>query len=136
MDKEKRKGIDNCILNPLWPLNYVEDIIQKSTEYDIVLISQDLDMRTCLRENKCKYYVCFPLKECKQEYIERYKNRGNNEKFISLVSNNFETWIDALMSEENKIIMESGEYLADTLIRYGIIDKNMSNSNRLYSKKI
>ena len=71
-----------------------------------------------MRDNKCKYYVCFPKKECKDEYIERYKNRGNNEKFISLVSENFESWIDALMNEENKLIMEPGEYLEDTLNRY------------------
>jgi len=125
LDKEKRKGISNRIQNPLWPLNYVKEIIQKSKEYQIVLISQDLDLRNCLRENGCKYYVCFPKKECKQEYIERYKNRGNNEKFISLVSDNFENWVDALMNEENKLIMEPGEYLEETLIRYEMINENI-----------
>ncbi len=118
MNKEERKGATNRIQNPMWPINYVREIIKKASEYDIVLISQDLEVRECLRDNKCKYYVCFPKKECKNEYIERYKNRGNNEKFISLVSENFESWIDALMNEENKLIMEPGEYLEDTLNRY------------------
>lgn len=125
MDKEKRKGVTNRVKNPLWPLNYVKDIIKKSKIYEIVLISQDKDMRDCLKENNCKYYVCFPKKECKEDFINRYKNRGNNEKFIELVSQNFENWIDALMDEENKIIMEPGEYLEDTLIRYQSIDNNI-----------
>jgi adenylate kinase family enzyme len=128
MDKEKRKGVSNRIQNPLWPLNYVNEIIKKASEYDIVLISQDLDMRNCLRNHGCMYYVCFPRKECKQEYLERYKNRGNNEKFISIVNENFENWIEALMKEDNKIIMEPGEYLEDTLIRYEMISKKISKS--------
>ncbi len=124
MDKEMRKGVTNRVKNPLWPLNYVKDIIEKSNEYEIVLISQDKDKRDCLKENNCEYYVCFPKKECKQDFINRYKSRGNNEKFIELVSQNFDDWIDALMDEKNKIIMEPGEYLEDTLNRYKMINKN------------
>ncbi len=40
------------------------------------------------------------------------------------ISSNFEIWIDVLMDEDNKIIMESGEFLEDTLDRYGILKKN------------
>ena len=124
MNEEKRKGITERVRNPLWPYNYVKVIMQKLNEYDIVLISQDNEVRDCLKENNCKYYACFPQKECKEEFIQRYINRGNNEKFINLISNNFEDWIDALMNEENKIIMEPGEFLENTLIRYQIIKKN------------
>ena len=123
MNKEKRKGIANRSPNPSWPKNYIKKIIEKAKEYDIVLISQDLEARECLKENGYSYYVCFPTKECKQQFIERYKNRGNNNKFISLINENFERWIDALMAEDNKLIMKPGEYLEDTLIRYKIISK-------------
>ena len=123
MDKEKRKGTDNRIVSPLWPMNYVQEIIKKAKEYDIVLISQNPEVRECLKENKCTYYVCFPKKECKQEYIERYRSRGNNEKFISLISENFESWIEAAEKEDNKLIMEPGEYLEDTLKRYKQLNK-------------
>ena len=124
LDKEQRKGVTNRKQNPLWPINYVEEIIKKSLEYDIVLISQDLDMRNALKDSGAKYYVCFPKKECKDDFIKRYKDRGNNERFISLVSENFEKWIDALMIEDNKLIMEPGEYLEDTLVRYQMINQN------------
>lgn len=130
MDKEKRKAIPNRVQNPSWPLNYVKEIVQKSQEYDIVLVSQDKDMRDCLKEYGCNYIVCFPGKECKLDFIQRYIARGNNEKFISLVNSNFENWIDALMDEDNKIIMESGEFLEDTLDRYGILKKNSKVKNK------
>lgn len=131
IDKEKRKGTTERTPNPLWPLNYVREIINKTKTYDIILISQDKDMRDCLKENGCEYFVCFPEKECKQEFIDRYISRGNNENFITLVSNNFDNWIDALATEERKIIMQPGEYLEDTLIRYGIINQNLKTDNNL-----
>lgn len=124
MDKEQRKAIVNRVLNPSWPLNYVKEIVNKSNKYDIVLVSQSKDIRDCLKEYGCNYFVCFPKKECKQDFIQRYIARGNNAKFISRVSSNFENWIDALMDEDNKIIMEPGEFLEDTLDRYNIIRKN------------
>ena len=129
MDKETRKAISTRVQNPLWPLNYVKEIVQKSQEYDIVLISQDKDMRDCLKEYGYSYMVCFPKKECKSDFIQRYIARGNNEKFISLISSNFESWIDALMDEDNKIIMAPGEFLEDTLDRYGILKKKSKVKN-------
>lgn len=132
MDKESRKGVSNRIKNPIWPLNYVREIIKKTSEYDIVLVSQDKEVRDCLMENSVSYIVCFPKKDCKEEFIQRYINRGNNDCFISLISSNFEIWIDALMEEEtNKIIMEPGEFLEDTLFRYGILKKKLSNLKKL-----
>jgi hypothetical protein len=120
-DKEKRKGTTKRTLNSEWPLNYVKAIVEASFKYDVVLISQDLDMRNCLRENGVEYAVCFPTKDCKEDFIKRYRDRGNNEAFISLVDSNFEAWIDALEKEENKILIQKGEYLEDTLLRYKLI---------------
>jgi len=121
MNKEKRKGITERTQNPLWPLNYIKEIMTKATKYDIVLISQSENVRDCLKENGCEYFVCFPTKQCKREFIDRYIARGNNEAFISKISTNFDNWIDDLEAEERKIKIQSGEYLEDVLIRYGMI---------------
>ena len=129
MDKEQRKGTTQRTQNPLWPLNYVKEIITQSQTHDIVLISQDKDMRDCLRENDCEYYACFPTKECKEDFIHRYIARGNPQAFISLVTINFDNWVDALESEDKKIIMQPGEFLEDTLIRYGLINPTLKNND-------
>jgi len=134
-DKEKRKGTTQRTQNPLWPLNYVKAIVEASITHDIVLISQDLDMRNCLKENGIEYSVCFPTKDCKEEFIQRYRNRGNNEAFISLVNSNFETWIDALDKEQNKILIQKGEYLEDTLLRYELISNPLIISDNLGKTK-
>ena len=36
---------------------------------------------------------------------------------------NFESWIEAAEKEDNKLIMEPGEYLEDTLKRYKQLNK-------------
>lgn len=115
IDKEKRKGIIEKVKNPNWPLNYVNEIITKQKEYDFVLISLDLEVRNLLKEKGYSYIVCFPSKEQKNDFLNRYKKRGNNEKFIENISLNYEKWIDDLMLEENKIILKSGQYLEDVL---------------------
>lgn len=47
MDKEQRKAVSNRVQIPSWPLNYVKEIIERSKECGIVLISQDDDVRDC-----------------------------------------------------------------------------------------
>ncbi len=37
--------------------------------------------------------MVYPDDRRKDEFIERYKNRGNNEKFIELVSNKWDDWM-------------------------------------------
>ena len=128
MDKEARKGISSRSLNPEWPLNYVKEILEKTSEYEIVLISQDLDVRECLRENNTSYFVCFPSKECKEEYVARYKARNNPKTFIAKVEECFEEWIDALMNEDLKIIMQPGEYLETVLTRYNMLPECKKNN--------
>ena len=78
-----------------FPENYIEHIKQKISEgYARVFISSHKDVRDALVLHNLPFVLIYPSKELKQEYIERYKQRGNNEKFIQLVSDNWETWID------------------------------------------
>lgn len=123
MNKEKRKGITKRTLNPAWPTNYLEEIKKQTLKYDLVLISQSKDIRNCLQKNKIKFYVFFPSKECKEEYIKRYIARGNNECFIKKINDNYDRWINDLEKEENKIILHSNENLEQILLKYKLIQK-------------
>lgn len=125
--KEQMEGAHNRIYNRLWPLNYVKEIIKKTSEYDIVLISQEHEMLNCLKENGINYIVCFPMKQCKDEYIKRYINREDDADFLSLVNVNYDVWIDELMNEENKIIIGPQEFLSDALYRFNILQKVPKN---------
>lgn len=116
ISKEERKGIIYKKLNPKWPMNYMEAINENSKKYKIVLISQQNELRDFLEEQGVAYILCFPKKECKEEYVARYQLRGNHPNFIQLMKDNFDNWIDLLYQEkEEKIILSKGEYLMDKI---------------------
>ena len=123
MDLEKRKGIKNKIKNPEWPTNYVQEILEKQKKYKIITISlydiyldNDINFKKELEQNNIRYISCFPEKNEKKEYINRYKNRGNSNKWISGIEKNFENWIEKLQEEtESKIVLSSKETLEDKL---------------------
>ena len=56
----------------------------------------------------------------KEEYIERYKERGNQESFIKLLEDNWNNWIKECKEQENcfKVELEEGQFITDVLKGY------------------
>lgn len=49
-------------------------------------------------------------------WIDRYIKRGNQENFVTMLENNYETFVNDLMSDpNNKIVLDSGQYLKDVV---------------------
>ena len=112
--KEHFKGTDIKILDSDssefpksdFPNNYIKHIretIQKNI-VDIMFISSHKDVRKAIFNDnfimsRAAIYICYPDKKLKEDFIDRYKKRGNNEKFIKLISDNWETWIDEIENE-------------------------------------
>lgn len=55
--------------------------------------------------------------ELKDEYINRYRNRGNDEKFIRFIESNWDSFINDIEKEwfPRKIKLKSGQYLSDVV---------------------
>jgi len=118
MENELRKGINDRIVNPQWPYNYVKSIVENTLIYDIVLISQQKELRDLLDSKGVNYIVCFPSLDCKDKYINRYRERGNNETFIGVQEQNYNKWVSKLLeSPKDKIILSKDQYLDDFLIK-------------------
>ncbi len=101
-----------------FPENYIEHIKQKISEgYARVFISSHKDVREALVLNNLPFVLIYPAKELKEEYIERYKQRGNNEKFIQLLSDNWENWIDECKSQTDcyHIELKSNQFVANVV---------------------
>jgi hypothetical protein len=49
----------------------------------------------------------------KQEYIERYKQRGSSDSFINLISENWDNWITELENQKGceHRQLESGQFM-------------------------
>jgi hypothetical protein len=101
-----------------FPENYIEHIKQKISEgYARVFISSHKDVREALVLNNLPFVLIYPAKELKEEYIERYKQRGNNEKFIQLLSDNWDNWIDECKSQTGcyHIELKSNQFVANVV---------------------
>ncbi len=100
-----------------FPNNYIKHIKDNMGKVDIVLISSHDVVRDALIKEGLKFTLVYPEISLKDEFIERYKQRGSNEGFIKLVGDNWEDWITQLQNQSgcNKIELSSGQYLNDVI---------------------
>lgn len=101
-----------------FPNNYIEHINQKIEEgYARIFISSHKDVRNALVENKLLFVLIYPSKDLKEEYLERYRQRGNNEKFIQLIADNWEVWLDDCKSQTGcfHIELKSKQFVANVI---------------------
>ncbi len=127
---EQRKGSTNLRTeNPSYPQNFLTDAVQLLNEGKVVvspfidhvfmaydnsnLKSQVKDLRVIL--------VC-PTRDNFEEYVERFKKRGNSNEFISRREKEFSSLIDLFEQANNyeRIVMKPGQFLSDALKEYGI----------------
>lgn len=117
---EEYKSCENRILNPDFPQNYMEAIKENQKKYDIVLIAYNTTICEALKENELSFLLCYPDKEAKDIYIERYRKRGNNERFINKNIESFEEAVDIVEKRiEPKIVLYGNETIEEYLIKNG-----------------
>ncbi|MGL5713290.1 MAG: hypothetical protein ACRCX2_09750 [Paraclostridium sp.] len=101
-----------------FPQNYIEhikELIEKGTVR--IFVSSHKEVREALVKEGINFILAYPKRELKEEYIERYKQRGNNESFIKLVSENWDSWITELENQEGCEHKQlcSGQFVADVI---------------------
>ncbi|WP_222928525.1 hypothetical protein [Sutcliffiella horikoshii] len=104
--------------HPDFPNNYIQHIQQNIGKADYILVSSHDIVRKALQENQIEYVLIYPSKNLKNEYLERYRNRGSDEKFISFIDSNWDAFIDDIENESfpRLLKLESGEFLEDVLM--------------------
>lgn len=118
LGKEAIKGIEKT-KNPNFEKIYLEKLLEAQKNYDFVLVPYRV-LQMC-QKNNLKYWLVYPNKNCKTEYIERLRNRGNPEELVKIVESGFEEFIDNRENDtfaEKKIVLNEGEFLENALIKY------------------
>ncbi len=105
--------------NPGWEKVYCDLIESVAKNYDYVFISTHNMVIDELINRQIKFYVVYPRKYCKDEYIQRYFNRGNSEEYINKFVKNWDFFIDMLdnLQSDYKITLRTGQYLSDVIDR-------------------
>ena len=100
-----------------FPQNYIEHIKSNIGEVDIILVSSHKEVRDALVNESINFTLVYPRKDMKDEYIQRYIDRGNDGKFVELLKQNWNNWTDELENQEGceKIELESGQYLSNVI---------------------
>ena len=63
---------------------------------DFIFVSSHKEVRDALFDNCIFFYLVYPDYSRKEEFIQRYKNRGNDDKFIKLVTEKWSEWFNEI----------------------------------------
>lgn len=90
------------IVNPYFPDNYINCIKSYFGEYDIVFISTQQIVRETLKEENIPYIIVYPENtiDNKLKYIAKYQKRGNDQKFIDFIINNWDKFLGDIFIED------------------------------------
>ena len=112
-DSSKFSWIEKGVRNPDWPNNYIEHI--KSLE-GFIFVSTHKDVRDALYKNDVPFLLVYPDRSLKDEYKQRYIQRGSPESFIKLLDEKWDEWINEMVNEDRclmQFVLTSGMYLED-----------------------
>lgn len=102
-------GNNTKVRNPEFPSNYIKHIKDNIGKVDFIFVSSHEVVRKALRESNIRTIMVYPKKEMKDEWVKRFKERGNDEKFIEFISSNWPDFIDDMENEDGKHIMMKNE---------------------------
>jgi len=122
--------------NKDFPSNYIKHIKDNIGKVDVIFVSSHEVVRKALVDNKIKTIIVYPTKGMKEEWIRRFKARGNNDGFINFISNNWDNFIDDIEKEDSGFLKEglSNEKMyLDLSFLSGCFDNSMGNLTCLWS---
>ena len=85
----------------------------------IALVSSHDNVRHAMKREGLKYDLVFPDRSIKDEFIQRYRDRGSPDAFIKLIEAKWDDFIDSCEKDQTvgrKYRLQSGQYLADVLL--------------------
>jgi len=116
-DSESRKANPDHVMREDWPWNYLAAIKGAMSGEKILLIPTDLNVLLLLRNDKIPYTLCYPEREARENYRQRFIARGNTDEFIEIFIGGWEERIAALEQDTygKHIVLRDWEFLSDVI---------------------
>lgn len=86
--------------NPNFPGNYIECLKACMGKYNIILLPSYESIRQELKNNEIHYLMIYPPTELKKDYIMRYRQRGDSEKFINFMIDNWDRFMESIQNDD------------------------------------
>lgn len=118
---EEQKGTKRE-LNPLWPQNYYDAIMDAVDKYDVVLVQLKPEHFDYFDKHNIKYSIAYPNINNWDEVEKRCIERGNNEFFIKRLKEVFIPFYeDSIKRNYEKLyILNNKETLEECLLNDNI----------------
>ena len=115
--------------DPNFPTNYIKHIKDNIGKVDVIFVSSHDIVRKALNENNINFFMVYPDKSMKEEWIRRFRERGNDEGFIKFISDNWDDFIDEIEKEEKCLLerLSVGHLYIDNEYIVGCFDTSMGN---------
>ena len=96
---------------------YIQDVKKYFGKVDYIFIATDPEGMKLLNNEGFNITLIYPRNELRNEYLDRYIERGSSYDFIGRFMKHWDTWIDELKEQEycKHIVLDSGQYLLDIL---------------------
>lgn len=107
------------VRNPDFPSNYIKHIKENIGKVDFIFVSSHLQVRQALEKANIDYITIYPDTTQKYVWLERMKQRGNDEAFIKFQSKNWDKFTKEIDNEPHgsKIYRINGnEYVENILL--------------------
>ena|SRR5690349_3694482 len=100
-----------------FPDNYLRHIKGRIGKVDILCVSSHDTVREAMVKEGIPFVLVYPSIDSKNEYLNRYLERGSNEHFINMMNQQFEKFIEGCKRQENcqHIELLPGQYLSDII---------------------
>lgn len=109
----------NFVKHPGWEKSYIDCACSLAKENDYVFVSTHDVVIKELMNRDVKFYIVYPYRYCKDEYMERFKQRGSDMEYIKRFMLRWDMFVNNIenLTHVNKIPLRRGQYLTDVLYR-------------------
>lgn len=117
-----------------FPDNYIKHIKDNIGKVDVIFVSSHDIVRKALNKNRIDFFMVYPDKGMKEEWIRRFRERDNDENFIKFISDNWDSFIDEIEKEEKclKEKLSLNNPYIDNKYLAGCFDISMGNLSQLW----
>lgn len=102
------------VRNKDFPNNYIKHIKDNIGKVDIIFVNSHKEVREALSENNIDAILIYPYRHCKTQWLTRFKLRGDGEKFIKFLSDNWYNFLSELENDKNGFLhvrLDENEYI-------------------------
>ncbi len=101
-----------------FPQNYIKHIKDKISQgYARIFISSHKEVRDALVAEGLEFTLVYPDISLKEEYLIRYKERGNSSLFIEMMDKNWERFIEECQNQKGckHIVLPSMIFISNVM---------------------